>query len=67
MNRRILRKTTITAIGISAALILLSPATILAQSDDADGSYGESTLEEITVTAHKRVESLQEVRFKPGE
>ena len=57
------RKTIINFAIIAAITCLLTPSISLAQDQaaEADSAYGQPELEEITVTARKRVENLQEV------
>jgi iron complex outermembrane receptor protein len=54
-------KILITAICILAGFILITPTLVLAQEEDAEARNESTELEEITVTARKRVENLQEV------
>ena len=47
---------------VVAMAMALSPAAVLAQDEDADdAAQGDSTLEEVTVTAQRRVENVQKV------
>lgn len=57
------RKTIINFAIIAAITCLLAPSISFAQDQaaEADSVFGEPELEEITVTARKRVENLQEV------